>query len=53
MRTAYQGMQFDLMRKELRRPVIKSIDALLSEGFEVYATKEDPLRLNNTEFGQR
>lgn len=53
MRTAYQGMQFELLRKEIRRPVIQRIDELLSQGYEIYGTNASLGHLSNTEFYKR
>lgn len=39
MRTAYQGVQFDMMTREMRRPQIEKISDIWREKFEVFCVK--------------
>ncbi len=36
VRTAYQGVQFDMMLKEMRPKDVKTIDELLEKNFTIY-----------------
>lgn len=33
MRTAYQGKQFEFMKKEMRRPDVQTIDEMIEQNF--------------------
>lgn len=41
MRTAYQGMMFEFLQKDMRKPEVKSLEEMIEKNFTFYVTAND------------
>lgn len=53
MRTAYQGMQFEFMMKEMRRPDVQTIDEMIEKNFTLYMPDAKFKHFSNMDFMNR
>lgn len=50
MRTAWQGMMFEFMQKDMRRPEMKSISEMVQQNFTLYMDRDDITNLGKSDF---
>jgi hypothetical protein len=53
VRTAYQGVQFNMMLKEMRPRDLQTIDELFAHNFTFYGHDNTIMMMRNTEFENR
>lgn len=53
IRTAYQGVMFEFLQKEMRKPIPTSIDNLIEQNYTFYVERPYKGAFNETEFVQK